>query len=332
MRQTTRSISGVLFLLLSNPACVVEISDDDIGDDVDDTSEDTSSSSTGSTSEESTSEESTSESTSEETEETTESTSEESTSEETEETTESTSEESTSEETEESTESTSEDATETETETETETQDTFDTFFVPEGDIGGDACDPFAQDCPDGEKCVAYSMQGGSWDANKCVPVLGNQAVGDACVSDGIMEGTDNCDANGFCFFEVCTGFCGGSPFDPECPPEFGCVQSNESLNACMQQCDPLVQDCAAGQGCYFVPDQFLCLPTAGDIPAGEPCGFLNDCASGSNCIDASLVPNCAGPACCSPFCDLQGVDGCAVVPGTVCGEFTPEVGICLLF
>ncbi|MFV8749435.1 ribulose phosphate epimerase [Nannocystaceae bacterium ST9] len=318
---------GVVFLLLAATGCGEKGQDGGMLDEVGDSEESTSEESTG-TSEESTSEESTGE---ESTGTSEESTSEESTSETS--TTESTSEGSTSEEST-SEESTSEGSTSEEEGTTEDTFDSFDTFFVPDDDFGNaSSCDPFAQDCPDGEKCVPYASGGQSWDANKCVPVLGDTPVGEACISDGVVEGTDDCDGEGFCFFEVCTGFCEGSIDDPQCGPGFGCVVSNDgSINACQAQCDPLAQDCAAGHGCYFASDQFLCLATSGEgVPAGEPCGFLNDCAAGSACIDASVLPDCLDSSCCSAFCEQADPLACVGQPGTICGEFTAEVGVCLL-
>ena len=51
------------------------------------------------------------------------------------------------------------------------------------------------------------------------------------------------------------------------------------------------------------------------------------------------LVPECAGPACCAPYCDLElGDEPCAALPGTIClplfepGQAPPgleQVGLC---
>jgi hypothetical protein len=59
-------------------------------------------------------------------------------------------------------------------------------YAGPAGDFGWPSeCDPFLQDCPEGEKCVSYASSGGSWDANKCVPVLGDGAAGEPCSYGG---------------------------------------------------------------------------------------------------------------------------------------------------
>jgi hypothetical protein len=197
-------------------------------------------------------------------------------------------------------------------------------------------CDPFAQDCPEGEKCVAYSSTGGIWNANKCVPVLGDQAPGEPCTWTGIDEATDDCDETSACWevenvdgelVGVCRLFCSGSSSAPECPPSTLCHTDRAgTINFCIPTCDPLIQDCNAGLGCYWNEDdfEFQCIFTTQDFPAGEPCGFVNDCAPGHLCREAALSPNCAGERCCLPFCDLElGDAACeAQLPGTVCVPF----------
>mgnify|MGYP006921782934 CR=1 FL=1 len=73
--------------------------------------------------------------------------------------------------------------------------------FIPYDDIPPLSCDIFAQDCPEGEKCVPFaSTDSGVWDGNKCVPVQGDQAPGEDCTWTGIVEATDDCDANSICW------------------------------------------------------------------------------------------------------------------------------------
>lgn len=212
-------------------------------------------------------------------------------------------------------------------------------------------CDPFAQDCPEGEKCVPYASSGGSWDANKCVAVQGTQAVGEPCIFGGIVEATDDCDADSFCWNvqEVdgemvgsCHGFCGGSADMPECPEGFECLISSEPIvTLCFPQCDPVAQNCADGLACYWTAGTFTCAPPLEPpgIPPGQPCGFINDCEPGSLCLDASVVPDCAGASCCTSVCDVGLGDAqCAAIPNTACVSFWEQgmapdgydhVGIC---
>ncbi len=43
---------------------------------------------------------------------------------------------------------------------------------------GLSSCDSWSQDCPDGERCVAYASSGATWDANKCVEIKGDKKMG----------------------------------------------------------------------------------------------------------------------------------------------------------
>lgn len=220
--------------------------------------------------------------------------------------------------------------------------------FVPDTNPTDLSCDPWAQDCPEGEKCVPYvSSDGGLWDAHKCVPVMGEQAPGESCESAGPVEATDDCDITSFCWNVdnegvggECVRFCSGTPDAPICPSASQClIDGNGVFNLCIGICDPLIQDCGAGQACYWDGGSFSCAPTTQDIPAGQPCGFVNDCALGLICVGASAVPDCAGANCCTAYCDLeQGDAGCAALPGTSCVPFfeegqeppsNPTLGVC---
>jgi hypothetical protein len=208
--------------------------------------------------------------------------------------------------------------------------------FVPEYDEFVSECDGFAQDCPDGEKCVPYSFMGTHFDATKCVPVMGDQAPGEPCVHGGITEATDDCDETSGCFYvdEVdgelvgfCYAFCLGSEDDPQCPAGSSCMFGSDPIPAfCVITCDPLAQDCSAGLGCYFTNVNFSCIPPTTNIPAGEPCGFIDACAPGLVCISTDVLPACNDAACCSPFCSLSVGDApCEAVPGTICEPFFEE-------
>ena len=236
----------------------------------------------------------------------------------------------------------------------TETETGMDpTDFVPDFDVpASEGCDSFLQDCPAGEKCVPYGSTGGNWDAFKCVTVMGDQGLGEPCTYDGTAEATDDCDENTGCWdvqdidgeaIGTCHAFCMGSPDDPQCPEGSSCLISGSgSINYCILNCDPLIQDCGPGLACYWTNSQFNCVFTTQDIPLGDPCGFINDCAGGSACITAEVFPDCAGSACCSNWCDLDGpADQCDGLPGTECVPFFPDpddappgsenVGICIL-
>jgi hypothetical protein len=203
-------------------------------------------------------------------------------------------------------------------------------------DVLADPCDAFAQDCPHGEKCVPYASDGGNtWDSLKCVPVQGDQATGEPCTYAGPVESTDDCDATGWCWDVddngegLCHAFCGGTPDTPECPPMSEClVSGNVTISICLPNCDPLEQDCAEGEGCYWTGSNFHCAIIVDNIPTGEPCGYINDCQPGDFCVDGTVLTDCDGASCCANFCDLEiGDSQCAAVPETVCVSFF-EVGM----
>jgi hypothetical protein len=207
-------------------------------------------------------------------------------------------------------------------------------------------CDPFWQDCPEGEKCVPYGSTGGNWDANKCVPIFGDGQAGDPCLYGGTVEATDDCGAQSLCWdvddegVGVCTEFCQGTPDDPICPMGTSCLIANSgSINLCVSTCDPLMQDCGPGLACYWANTAFFCLFTTQDIPLGEPCGYPNDCAGGLVCLTADVLPNCDGSSCCGSFCSVMEGAACPEM-GTECSAFFEEgmapsgyedVGICIL-
>lgn len=226
---------------------------------------------------------------------------------------------------------------ETEAEPETETgsessDDGDEAGFVVEPDGGGIAieCDVWAQDCPDDEKCMPWvSDGGGAWDATRCTPLTDNPGQpGDACTAEGGGgSGVDDCDVGVMCWDVdpetgqgVCLALCEGSPDAPLCSdPDTSCSITNDGvLPLCLPACDPLLQDCPGGQGCYWLFDEsFVCAPdVSGDLGGeGEACdGFtLNLCDPGLQCMPAEAVPGCtSATSCCSVFCDLEDVDpGC---------------------
>jgi hypothetical protein len=230
--------------------------------------------------------------------------------------------------------------------------DSTETFLPILEDQSTEPCSNFEQDCPEGEKCVPYSLFGTmSWDDHKCVPVLGDQAPGEPCVLEGFAEAIDDCDATSICFFteEVdgqllgeCVAQCVGWPDNPMCTaPGHSCLLDGEGdLALCLSGCDPVVQDCTPGDACYWTGGALACLPAGQGVPLGEPCESLDDCSLGQQCIDGAQLPSCAGTGCCTQFCDLFDDGTCLDQPGTVCVPFFEQgmapaglehVGLCTL-
>lgn len=218
--------------------------------------------------------------------------------------------------------------------------------FVPQVEMGAEStCDPWLQDCPEGEKCAAYNAGSDTWNANKCVMLKGTAQTGDPCTYDGADFGTDDCDVGYMCYYTnmesvgICVPLCTGTPDNPLCEEQFNCSVSNDgSLLLCLYSCDPLLQDCSQeGAGCFFDGAQFNCDP-AGDIPTNEECGYINDCLPGNYCLEAEALPSCLGAACCAAWCDIS--DPQCPIMDTECIPFYDEgtappglesTGICAL-
>lgn len=219
--------------------------------------------------------------------------------------------------------------------------------FVPDDVAGGGSpsCDIWAQDCPEDEKCVAWSSMGDTWDANKCVSLLGTGKIGDECTYGGAALGTDDCDVGHMCYYTnadsvgSCVPLCGGTPDVPTCPEAFNCSIANDgSLPLCVYRCDPLLQDCQiADTGCFWDGAKFNCDP-AGELLETEACAYINDCSPGYLCLEATSLPECVGSACCTSFCELA--DPKCVAAGTECIPFFDDgsappglenTGICAL-
>ena len=211
------------------------------------------------------------------------------------------------------------------------------TFFgVDMGGGSGGVCDVFAQDCPEGDKCMPWAADGGqSWNSTTCSPVVDNPGqVGDPCTVEGsAVSGIDDCDVGTMCYnvsaetnTGTCFELCGGSENDPTCDEGLCAVYNDGNLPLCLQDCDPLLQDCN-DQLCLASPSAngFVCildsLPgSVGDY--GAPCEFVNTCDPGYFCAISGIVAGCLNPSgCCAEFCDLSLPDPTSQCTGAPQGE-----------
>jgi hypothetical protein len=221
--------------------------------------------------------------------------------------------------------------------------------------VPGGPCDMWSENCPSGYKCMPWANDGGStWNATKCSPLHPDpKGPGERCTVEGnAVSGIDDCAKHSMCWNVdpetnegTCVAFCVGSLDAPSCADECsGCVIANDGiLILCLPRCDPVLQDCPAGQGCYPVQDDFACVPDASDPDGGgygDPCEYINACDPGLACINADSLPNCVGSVgCCSPFCvppsqcpdenlGMECVDWFEDTPPLPC---VGEIGICRL-
>lgn len=224
--------------------------------------------------------------------------------------------------------------------------------FVPDADVGGPIvmCDPFAQDCPESQKCVPFIPQGeNAWLGSRCVEVTGAAVDGDPCLLENLQEPNDGCDQDHLCWEliynedgnleGVCRPFCSGSAAAPECAESAECLLTG-TINVCLEPCHPLLDDCGEAKGCYISPgqDHFVCQPISGGYEEGAPCVFINDCNPGLFCAADSSLPDCLSETggCCTSHCDAEGEDTC-VAPTTCVNFFEPsppsytDLGLCIL-
>ncbi|MCA9693137.1 MAG: ribulose phosphate epimerase [Nannocystaceae bacterium] len=247
------------------------------------------------------------------------------------------------------------------TTTQGDTRDVTGCEFVCETDMPGGTieCDPWSQDCPEGQKCAAWDQSGdGAWDSTKCVPVTGDGQHGDPCAApNGGTSGEDTCAKGHMCFNVdgktdegTCFALCMGTLRAPVCAPEGTRCQVGRDgvLSLCISGCNPLIQDCQ-GNNELCIPDPqgdgFVCvLDASGDMhPAGTPCEFVNQCNAGNICLNLDFYPHpdCQGYlGCCGPLCDLSAPQCPAEPSGLSCEPWYQEgmapsgyedVGICIV-
>lgn len=193
----------------------------------------------------------------------------------------------------------------------------------------GYECDLHQQDCERGQKCVPLSVNH-FYDGTACVPVVADPlSFGDECELPVPDEGNDACGFGQFCRpagtegLGRCTGLClledPDNDYSYYCEergaePSIGC---QSCFCICEVSCNPLMPECAEGEGCYPAGDQWLCAfdASAEGGAQNEPCDFINGCDPGNVCLQPDLVPGCdpAGAGgCCTAVCDVtQEPDPC---------------------
>ena len=178
-------------------------------------------------------------------------------------------------------------------------------------------CDVWAQDCDEGQKCVAWADDGGSsWNNVHCVDAPGDGQPGDVCLYDGIAVGSDDCAKGSMCWgtdennMGTCVQQCTGTMDAPMCPNGPCTVANDGTLILCLAICDPLLQDCVGADLCIPNGDNFVCVLDAGgeEGQAFDPCEFANVCDAGLVCLDPAtggMGCDAAAGGCCSPFCEF---------------------------
>ncbi len=215
-------------------------------------------------------------------------------------------------------------------------------------------CDPIEQNCGPGKKCVPWSSSGsGAYDADRCVEVTGDGVVGEPCTVQGNkLSGVDDCAFGHICWkvdddlHGTCIAQCTGTQADPQCPAGSTCVITNgNALAVCLQDCDPLKQDCMASELCLpnFMQPGFICAPDASgrEGQTNDACDFANGCDPGLLCGGPTTTSSACpidSNGCCTPFCSFPG--GACPNPDQQCVSFfapdppppgDEDIGVCKL-
>ncbi len=219
-----------------------------------------------------------------------------------------------------------------------------------------------ADDCGKGRKCMPYSLEDdGIPDEIQCCDAVDNPALdGEPCEAlEYNGSCLDDCEPGSMCVLDdddslagLCRSFCDpdGDDCDPDqtCKAFFELLQGVPNLPTCMDQCDPLLQNCSP-PGWHCIPDSptesgqsgFLCTPPPSGTPASvfDPCALANQCEPGLVCVTDDRVPGCTFASCCTAYCALDEGDGVCqdLDPNMVCVDWmSPDpswqnVGVCAL-
>ena len=183
-------------------------------------------------------------------------------------------------------------------------------------------CNPWADDCPVGEKCRVDMGRPGALPAGPVCVRVGEGEPGDECeLADHLG---DTCDSSSYCIHvggePRCVITCEGSAHNPSCPPEAGdgamCfgAMSTRMPSLCHVPCDPLrAAPCTNGEGCISHGGEFSCFPLAEKSTLGEECRCGNCCDQGFACVRAEdFGPGCEHDRCCAALCDAtEAGEGC---------------------
>jgi hypothetical protein len=196
-------------------------------------------------------------------------------------------------------------------------------------------CDPWGDpgvECGPGGVCSFLDEQ--------CYDAVGTAGVDEPCSLVDADAWLGTCAPGLVCVVELetegrCAIPCQG---DEACGIERRCraPAGDAPISVCVLPCDPFVQDCARGEGCYVLhPDD----PTPLCAAAGpgvelDPCAVPNDCAPGHHCTTAaSHMIECPDPiGCCTPLCELEIGDCVGINP--ICVPLgvpdAPSLGVCI--
>jgi len=197
---------------------------------------------------------------------------------------------------------------------------------APPIDLQCESCNPISHSgCFSDQRCsYIHDDAGGTFGAcghasPTCVPE-GSLAPGASCtISAGLP---DDCSAGTFCVHGTCRQVClSGSP--ATACTSGACWFSEQLLGVtygtCAPPCDPLANECPAGEGCYLLhPSGEGGCVVAGEVLEGNACQKAEDCVAGTMCgqhvcrrICDPTLGDCPSPQTCEPWTESGSAGLC---------------------
>ena len=178
-------------------------------------------------------------------------------------------------------------------------------------------CDPRqSNECEPGQKC-GYVVDPEHGPTNRCVELLGEGVDGDPCQKIG---DSDDCANEYICWATdaegldgVCVHFCNPALLC-DLPGQICSVSNGATLPLCLPRCNPLIQDCEPGWGCYADPGGRWACDRDQSGPSGahgDACACLNCCDPGLICrsgarVEAEGCGEGGAAGCCAELCQVQ--------------------------
>lgn len=172
-------------------------------------------------------------------------------------------------------------------------------------------CETWADECPDGMKCIPFSSQESDYfDSQGCFPMASEAAgLGGACESLDLSENIlDTCEKHMFCWGLVCEPLCQGTPQSLVCPSGFACATINR-LAVCLPTCDPRLPCPESGDTCVAsVGGVFECVERHAEQELFSSCADDEECVLGTFCGYSFMADECFQDIsrCCIAYCDTD--------------------------
>jgi hypothetical protein len=190
-------------------------------------------------------------------------------------------------------------------------------------------CDP-AQDCGCGAglRCAQVYESLDPWTVHTACVAVGTHPIGAGCAVDATTR-IDDCVGGAVCLSNGCQALCHVAA-DAECASNEACMAvagyfaDRPGIGACHRICDPLAQNCSAGEGCFYDTRRRIGVcatiqndPSTGTIGGqGDPCQAANSCERGTACL--FLDPQSPTGNRCATYCDPSSTNPCAPLGGSL--------------